>query len=77
MPTIHVVPHDGRWAAKHEGESEPILTRDTEAEAEQAAKAHAREHGDVEVVIHGRDGRVRDSDTMDRAHEGPGRDAVR
>ncbi|HST39742.1 MAG TPA: DUF2188 domain-containing protein [Conexibacter sp.] len=77
MPTIHVVPHDDGWAVKHEGEDEPISTHGTQGEAEAAAKTHARGHGDPEVVIHGRDGRIRDSDTMDRAHEGAGRDTVR
>jgi len=66
MPRIHVVPHEGRWAAKHEGEDEPILTRDTQAEAESAAKVHAREHGDAEV----RPPRPRRRDPRLR-HDGP------
>jgi hypothetical protein len=77
MPNIHVVPDGNRWAVKHEGEQQPLSTHDTEVEAERAAKEHARAHGDAEVIIHGKDGKIRDSDTMDRAHEGPGRDTVR
>ena len=73
---VHVVPHDGGWAYKHEGDEQPVETFSTQSDAETAAKAHAREHGDTEVVLHGQDGRIRDSDTMDRAHEGPGRDSV-
>lgn len=77
MPTVHVVPHEDGWAVKHAGEEQPISTHDRQEDAERAAKSHAREHGDAEVVIHGRNGRIRDSDTMDPAHEGPGRDTVR
>jgi hypothetical protein len=73
---IHVVPHEGGWTYKHEG-GEPQGQYSTEQEAERAAKEHGRAHGDYEVVIHGRDGRIRDSDTLDPEHEGPGRDSVR
>ena len=78
MARIHVVPAGaGRWAVKHEGEEEAVSEHSTEQEAERAAKEHAHGHGDREVVIHGRDGRIRDSDTLERAHEGKGRDRVR
>jgi hypothetical protein len=73
---VHVVPNKGTWTFKHEG-GEPEGTFRTQREAEKAAKAHAREHGDWEVVIHDRRGRIRDSDTMDRRHEGRARDRVR
>lgn len=74
---IHVVPAGDGWGYKHEGEDALAGTFPTQDEAERAAKAHARDHGDWEVVIHGRDGRIRDSDTIDPAHEGAGRDTVR
>jgi putative intracellular protease/amidase len=72
---VHVVPDEGAWTFKHErGEAEGRFR--TQKEAERAAKEHARAHGDWEVVIHDRSGRIRDSDTMDRAHESPRRDRV-
>ena len=33
----------------------------TQKQAIEAAKEHAREHGDWELVIHGRSGRIRDA----------------
>jgi hypothetical protein len=73
---IHVVPHEGGWTFKHEG-GQPEGQFSTQDEAERAAKEYARSHGDWEVVLHDRHGRIRDSDTMDRAHEGRGHDTVR
>lgn len=77
MPRIHVVPDGDEWAIKHEGDDKPVSQHTTQEEAETVAKAHAREHGDPEVVIHGNDGRIRDSDTMDPAHESGVHDEVR
>jgi putative intracellular protease/amidase len=57
---IHVVPHEGGWTFKHEhGQAEGRFK--TQKEAIEAAKEHAREHGDWEMVIHGRNGRIRDA----------------
>jgi hypothetical protein len=74
MPTMHVVPPEAGWAVTREHDEERVSPHN---DAEAAATLHARGHGDVEVAFHGRDGRVRDPDTMDRAHEGAGRDTVR
>jgi putative intracellular protease/amidase len=58
---IHVVPHgDDGWTFKHE-RGEPEGTFRTQKEAIEAAKEHARAHGDWELVIHGRSGRIRDA----------------
>jgi hypothetical protein len=57
---IHVVPHQGAWTFKHE-HGEPQGMFQTQKEAIQAAKEHARAHGDWELVIHGRSGRFRDA----------------
>jgi putative intracellular protease/amidase len=73
---VHVVPYEGAWTFEHE-HGEPEGRFRTQKEAEKAAKEHAREHGDWEVVIHDKRGRIRDSDTIDRAHESPKRDRVR
>jgi putative intracellular protease/amidase len=72
---VHVVPWKGEWAYEHE-HSEPEAKFRTQREAIKAAKDHARSHGDWEVIIHNRKGRIRDSVTMDRAHEGRARDRV-
>lgn len=60
---IHVVPHhSGGWATKKEGAERAGVVVPTQAKATDAARSQAkREH--VEVVIHGRDGKIRDSDS--------------
>jgi putative intracellular protease/amidase len=57
---IHVVPHEGGWTFKHE-HGQPEGHFRTQKEAIEAAKGHAHEHGDWEMVIHGRNGRIRDA----------------
>jgi putative intracellular protease/amidase len=57
---IHVVPHEGGWTFKHE-HGEPNGNFRTQKQAVEAAKDHARAHGDWELVIHGRSGRIRDA----------------
>jgi hypothetical protein len=57
---LHVVPHQGGWTFKHE-HGEPQGTFATQKQAIEAAKEHGREHGDWELVIHGRNGRIRDA----------------
>jgi len=62
---VHVVPHDNGWATKKEGAGRAGSVSDTQREAIERARAQAkREH--VEVVIHKRDGSVRDSDSYGR-----------
>lgn len=59
---LHVVPHPDGWAVKREGNERATCVRDTQRGAQQAAIPIAkREH--TEVVTHGRDGRIRDSDS--------------
>jgi putative intracellular protease/amidase len=57
---VHVVPYDGAWTFKHEHGAPEGKFR-TQKEAIEAAKEHARAHGDWELVIHGRSGRIRDA----------------
>jgi hypothetical protein len=57
---IHVVPYDGGWTFKHE-RGQPEGRFDTQKAAIAAAKQHGRAHGDWELVIHGRTGRIRDA----------------
>lgn len=65
----HVVPTAGGWSVKKKGSARPESTHRTQAAAEQHAKERVRREGGGEVRIHGRDGRVRDSDAV-----APGRD---
>ena len=59
---IHVVKHPDGWATKREGASRAGSVHATQKEAQEAARTTAKREG-LEVVTHGRDGRIRDSDS--------------
>lgn len=59
---IHVVPHQDGWATKKEGSGRAGTVNETQSEAIARAREQAiRER--VEVVIHRKDGTIRDSDS--------------
>lgn len=59
---IHVVPHENGWATKKEGAQRAGIVADTQKEVIERARDQARrEH--VEVIIHRKDGSIRDSDS--------------
>lgn len=60
---IHVVPHDDGWATKKEGATRAGRVTDTQQEAIEKAREQAKREN-VEVVIHRRDGSIRDSDSF-------------
>lgn len=59
---VHVVPHKDGWATKKEGASRVGTVTDTQKEAIQRAQQQAKREN-VEVVIHRKDGKIRDSDS--------------
>ena len=60
--TPHVVPRGGNWAVQREHATRASSLHPTQAEAIAAARQIARaEH--TELVIHGRDGKIRDKDS--------------
>ena len=54
----------GGWDVKKPGSDRASSHHDTQAEAEARAKEIVGRSGGGEVVIHGRDGKIRDSDTV-------------
>lgn len=54
----------GEWAVKRDGSSKVSSYADTQKEAEKDAKRYSSNTGGGEVRIHGRDGKIRDSDTV-------------
>jgi uncharacterized protein YdaT len=58
----HVVPHDGSWAVRGEGNTRVTSTHGTQAAAIDRARGIAQ-HQESEVVIHNRRGQIRDSDS--------------
>jgi hypothetical protein len=58
----HVVPHQGDWAVRGEGNSRVTSIFETQSEAIDAARSIAINQRS-EVVIHGRNGEIRDKDS--------------
>lgn len=58
----HVVPHGGKWAVKGDGNQRATKVTTTRSAALKVARNIARNQG-ADVVIHGRDGRIRDKDS--------------
>ena len=58
----HVVPHEGQWAVVGEGNSRATSVHRTQQEAIDAGREIARNQGG-ELLIHGRDGQIRDRDS--------------
>jgi hypothetical protein len=68
MKNYHVVPKSGGWSVIKEG-AEKGRFAPTQRAAEKMAKNFATNAGGGEVVIHGRDGKIRDKDTMAPARD--------
>lgn len=58
----HVVPREGKWAVKAAGGDKATRVYDTQSKAITAARRIARNQK-TELVIHGRDGRIREKST--------------
>lgn len=59
---IHVVPDDGEWAIKREGNAAPLAHFPTQSAAIRAGRSLAQEDR-TDLVIHRPDGRIRDRDS--------------
>lgn len=57
------------WNIKREGAERVSATTGTQKEAEKMAKKFSHNSGGGEVRIHGRDGKIRDSDTVPPAND--------
>jgi len=70
MSNYHVTPdREKGWAIKKEGASKTSGFSSTQEGAEKTAKQFTSESGGGEVVIHGRDGKIIDKDTVRPAHD--------
>jgi hypothetical protein len=61
----HVVPHNGGWAVRGEGNNRVTSTHGTQREAIDAAREIARNQRG-ELIVHGRDGQIRCKDSVMR-----------
>lgn len=59
-----VVPRGDKWAAVGDGNSRASSLHNTQAAAYSAARDYSAHQGGGEVAIHGRDGRIRDTNTI-------------
>lgn len=59
----HVVPHNGGWAVRGEGNSRVTSTHPTQSSAYDAARNIAR-NNQSEVVTHRPNGQIRDKDSF-------------
>lgn len=55
----HVIPRDGSWAVRSAGSTRASSTHATQKAAIQKARQKAQKQGS-EMIIHGRDGKIRD-----------------
>lgn len=58
---VHVVKHEGGWAAKKEGGQRSSVVTPTQGAAIDAGRRIAKREGS-ELVVHGRDGKIRQKD---------------
>lgn len=58
----HIVPRDGNWAVKGSGSKRATKVFSTQKEAIQQGREIARRNGS-ELLIHGRDGKIREKNT--------------
>lgn len=72
---IHIVRQEpGRWAGKLPGGTKPVFANiATQREAIQLANRFALLHGGSEVVIHGTNGRIRETNTIGKRDPFPPR----
>jgi hypothetical protein len=59
---VHVVPREDGWAVRREGASRDSSHHDRKSDAVDSGRGTARRDG-VELVTHGKDGRIQDSDS--------------
>jgi uncharacterized protein DUF2188 len=71
-PDYHVVPHlEGGWDVKREGAKRSSGHFDRKTEAMERGRELARTNNKTELVEHGRDGRIRDSESYGRDPDPP------
>lgn len=59
---VHVVPHNGKWATRTEGNSRVSKTFDKQSDAIGAGKDQATKNNS-ELLIHGRNGQIREKNS--------------
>ncbi len=66
----HVVPHKPGWAVRGAGNTRVTSIHETQQQAIDSARAISR-HQQSELLIHGRDGKIREKDSHGADHYPP------
>jgi hypothetical protein len=66
----HVVPHNGGWAVRGAGNEKVTVQTQTQSKAIDIARGISRNQGS-ELLIHGRDGAIREKDSHGRDSNPP------
>jgi len=61
---LHVVPRMGGWAVRSEGRTRPTSIHNSQHEAIDVARKLAKKTAATRLVIHGRDGRIKERETF-------------
>jgi hypothetical protein len=61
--SLHVVPREGGWSVKSAGRQQPVSNHRTQRDAIETGRDIAIRQ-QTELVIHGKNGRIRDSDSF-------------
>ncbi len=69
MADKHVLPHGDRWAVQTPGKSKPGSVHDTQKQAIDRGRESAATSGGGELIIHGRDGAIRQKNTIPPAED--------
>jgi hypothetical protein len=64
MPDYNVFKDGDDWVAKREDASRASSRHNTQADAYDAARDYAGNNGGGDVSVHGRDGRIREKNTI-------------
>jgi hypothetical protein len=64
MPDYDVYKKDDKWIGKREGATRASVSADKQADAYQKTRDLAGRNGGGEVKLHGRDGTIRDKNTI-------------
>ncbi len=72
--TVHVYPANAAWAVKREGRKSSNLFA-TQKEAIESARSIARDSAPSQLIVHGKDGRIRDHVThgLPKVQDPPGK----
>lgn len=62
---VHIVPRPSGWAVQRAGGQRATAVTNTKAEADKIGRTIAKRDG-VELVTHGKNGRIQDSDSFGR-----------